>query len=98
MFTEITTVNPPFSLQGCPQILNHDRNSVYMIDSSVYMIDSSDKSFVHNTIFKSKCYKITHILLKFENWFRKDFEQDVQSLEYSVQPERSNQNPALPLQ
>ena len=90
MFTEITPVNPPFSLQVCPQI-NHDRNAVYMIDSS-------EKSSVHNNIFKSKCYKINHILLKFENWFRKDFEQDVQSLEYSVQPERSNQNPALPLQ
>ena len=91
MFTEIISANHPFSLQGCPQILNHDRNAVYMIDSS-------DKSSVHNTIFKSKCFKITHILLKFENWSRKDFEQDVQSLEYSVQPERSNQNPALPLQ
>ena len=91
MFTEITTVNPPFSLQGCPQILNHDQNAVYMIDSS-------DNSSVHNTIFNSNCYKITHILMKFENWFRKDFEQDDQSLEYSVQPERSNQNPALPLQ
>ena len=77
MFTEIITVNPPFSLQGCPQILNHDRNAVYMIDSS-------DKSSVHNTIFKSKCYKITHILMKFENWFRKDFEQDAQSLECLV--------------
>jgi len=46
MFTEITTVNPPFSLQGCPQILNHDRNAVYMIDSS-------DKSSVHNTNLKA---------------------------------------------
>ena len=90
MFTEITTANPPFSLQGSPQTLKHYRNAVYMIDSS-------EKSSVHNTIFKSKCYKITHILLKFENWFRKDFEQDVQSLEYSVLPGRSNQNPALPL-
>ena len=77
MFTEITMVNPPFSLQGSPQTLIHDRNAVYMIDSS-------DKSSVRNTIFKSKCYKITHILLKFENLFRKDFEQDVQSLEYLV--------------
>tara|TARA_B110000093_G_scaffold181143_1_gene224566 strand:+ start:1047 stop:1223 length:177 start_codon:yes stop_codon:yes gene_type:complete len=54
MFTKITTVNLPFSLQGCPQTFNHDRKAVYMIDSS-------DKSFVHKAIFKSNCYKIIHI-------------------------------------
>ena len=67
MFTEINTVNPPFSLQGCPQTFNHDRKGVYMIDNS-------DKSFVHKAIFKNNCYKIFIYFLKFENWFRKDFE------------------------